>query len=546
MRGPVVGWGLALGLALAACGSSSKTKTTTAACEPVSCASAGKTCGTMGDGCGHVLDCGTCPAGQSCGGGGTANVCGAVAGCTPTTCAAQHATCGSIPDGCGGTLSCGPCPPGESCGAGGTPNVCVTNACTPTTCAAQKTDCGGIPDGCGGTLDCGACKAGEQCGAGGTPNVCAAPPPQPEVKWVSVVSTPGPDLVAGAGVDGKGNRLVLTVTVDERGTSNTLRLQKLGADGSAVWKSEWQFSGFSAWTAFHLAVAGTGDVYLAAAGGCGAATCPGTSVDLGGGAIGGSALVKLGPDGKFAWQVPFPDEDPVAAAADPTGRVALLTLPHAGAQHALHLLDGTGREAYRVDTDGGVAVGIDPSGDAVVPFGTWGQPGVVEKHGPDGTVVWSKPLPGGGWVYGTGTSAKGTVVVLADRTGDVTFGGSTVNSGALVLYVFEADGSPRWATGFEWLGGASLAVDPTGRVAVAGTTGTCGELAVWNYDLAGASLWRRGLPSDGKCWQLTMGALAYGADHEPLACGMFYGPVDLGGTTYTPQGEDAFAADFSP
>ena len=29
--------------------------------------------------------------------------------CTPTTCAAQGATCGTIPDGCGGTLNCGTC-----------------------------------------------------------------------------------------------------------------------------------------------------------------------------------------------------------------------------------------------------------------------------------------------------------------------------------------------------------------------------------------------------------------------------------------------------
>jgi hypothetical protein len=32
-------------------------------------------------------------------------------GCTVTTCSAQHASCGSIPDGCGGTLDCGSCPP---------------------------------------------------------------------------------------------------------------------------------------------------------------------------------------------------------------------------------------------------------------------------------------------------------------------------------------------------------------------------------------------------------------------------------------------------
>ena len=34
------------------------------------CASAGANCGPVGDGCGGLLDCGACPMGQSCGGGG--------------------------------------------------------------------------------------------------------------------------------------------------------------------------------------------------------------------------------------------------------------------------------------------------------------------------------------------------------------------------------------------------------------------------------------------------------------------------------------------
>jgi hypothetical protein len=45
--------------------------------------------------------------------------------CTPTTCAAAGKNCGTIPDGCGGTLNCGSCsscagqPTGAVCGAGG-------------------------------------------------------------------------------------------------------------------------------------------------------------------------------------------------------------------------------------------------------------------------------------------------------------------------------------------------------------------------------------------------------------------------------------------
>jgi len=44
--------------------------------------------------------------------------------CTPTTCAAQSANCRSIADGCGGMLECGTCTPPASCGGAGVPNQC--------------------------------------------------------------------------------------------------------------------------------------------------------------------------------------------------------------------------------------------------------------------------------------------------------------------------------------------------------------------------------------------------------------------------------------
>jgi hypothetical protein len=49
------------------------------ACEPVSCASMGKNCGTLEDGCGQTLDCGSCGEGETCGGGGIDKVCGSSA-----------------------------------------------------------------------------------------------------------------------------------------------------------------------------------------------------------------------------------------------------------------------------------------------------------------------------------------------------------------------------------------------------------------------------------------------------------------------------------
>ncbi|RKH34975.1 hypothetical protein D7Y13_04230 [Corallococcus praedator] len=132
----------------------------TGSCVPQSCAAQGKTCGTVSDGCGGTLACGTCGAGEAC---SATNVCV----CSPTTCAAQGKTCGSIPDGCGNTLACGTCGAGEACSA---TNVCV---CSPTTCAAQGKTCGSIPDGCGNTLECGTCGAGEVCA---TNNVCVCVP----------------------------------------------------------------------------------------------------------------------------------------------------------------------------------------------------------------------------------------------------------------------------------------------------------------------------------------------------------------------------------
>ncbi|WP_407755796.1 hypothetical protein [Archangium sp.] len=100
----------------------------------------------MLNGCAEPLDCGTCTAPQTCGGGGTPNVCG----CTPTTCAASGASCGVIPDGCGGTIDCGPCGPqcgngrletGEQCDDGNTVNGDYCDA----TCQIEAV-CPPVPD----------------------------------------------------------------------------------------------------------------------------------------------------------------------------------------------------------------------------------------------------------------------------------------------------------------------------------------------------------------------------------------------------------------
>src|SRR5207237_570567 len=135
-----------------------------------------KNCGNVTDACGATINCdmpGGCPTGQSCGGTGTANVCG-VGNCTPTTCLAQNKNCGDISDGCSTTLHCGSCTAPQPCGGGGNANrtcvanVCTKNAsCTPrTACAAGQ--CGILSDGCGDVLSCPACATGKSC----VNNVC--------------------------------------------------------------------------------------------------------------------------------------------------------------------------------------------------------------------------------------------------------------------------------------------------------------------------------------------------------------------------------------
>jgi hypothetical protein len=140
------------------------------------------------DGSETGVDCGggacpACAAGQSClangdcaSGNCASGVCQAAA-CTPTTCAQIGATCGSVPDGCGGSLQCGTCsaPPNGTA-------VCVNNnQCSIAACNAGFADCdGNRSNGCEVSLstdvnNCGACGnvclSGYFCRAG----ACAQP-----------------------------------------------------------------------------------------------------------------------------------------------------------------------------------------------------------------------------------------------------------------------------------------------------------------------------------------------------------------------------------
>jgi hypothetical protein len=52
------------------------TSQVSSSCTPTTCNAQGKNCGSISDGCGHTLACGTCTTPATCGGGGVSNVCG--------------------------------------------------------------------------------------------------------------------------------------------------------------------------------------------------------------------------------------------------------------------------------------------------------------------------------------------------------------------------------------------------------------------------------------------------------------------------------------
>jgi len=64
-------------------------------CTPIACSDVSRNCGPLDDGCGHMLDCGSCTAPATCGGMGTAGVCG----CRVKSCAEQGKDCGAISNG---------------------------------------------------------------------------------------------------------------------------------------------------------------------------------------------------------------------------------------------------------------------------------------------------------------------------------------------------------------------------------------------------------------------------------------------------------------
>ncbi|HKO90959.1 MAG TPA: hypothetical protein VJU61_07400, partial [Polyangiaceae bacterium] len=151
-----------------------------------SCADVSAECGLVGNGCGGLFDCGACPSGELCGVDGP-NQCGSIPACVPLEPALACAgKCGLVSNGCGveldgGVIDCQalfPCPSGQTCGGGGVANQCGAGGavCRPLA-REQACDgkvCGVASDGCGGRHECGSCEEdGESCRAG----ACEVPRP---------------------------------------------------------------------------------------------------------------------------------------------------------------------------------------------------------------------------------------------------------------------------------------------------------------------------------------------------------------------------------
>merc|ERR1719482_468299 len=95
-----------------------------------------------------------------------------------TVCDADF-NCGQQDDGCGGVLDCGTCDVLDTCQE----NVCV---CVPFSCEANM--CGNVPNGCGADQDCGGCGEGLVCNE--ETHACAVGPALPPVANVSNATLP--------------------------------------------------------------------------------------------------------------------------------------------------------------------------------------------------------------------------------------------------------------------------------------------------------------------------------------------------------------------
>ena len=141
----------------------------------------------------------------------------APSGCVPKTCAQLNAACGTISDGCGTLLNCGTCTvAGQTCGGAGVPYQCGCELMN-YPCSDRGANCGSPSNGCGGTIGpCGTCVSPNTCGGGGTPNVCGGP-----LLWFTFDEPSGTGTVSNSGTLGNVNQ---TVTFAQQGVPGKVNL----------------------------------------------------------------------------------------------------------------------------------------------------------------------------------------------------------------------------------------------------------------------------------------------------------------------------------
>ncbi len=109
-----------------------------------SCSAQGKNCGTISDGCGGTLSCGSCTSPSVCGGGGVANICGNACGLVPSP------TCGAVPPPKGGSCTPGSCATGsKTYSKAGSYTFVVPAGCCSITVDLYGGGGGGACNGCG-------------------------------------------------------------------------------------------------------------------------------------------------------------------------------------------------------------------------------------------------------------------------------------------------------------------------------------------------------------------------------------------------------------
>lgn len=141
-----------------------------AGCVPQTCEQLGAECGTIDNGCGTPIGCGSCADGEACGQDDQANTCVCGGESAAELCSQEGIGCGEITvtDSCGveRTVDCGSCADDETCNSA---NVCeCTGETEEVLCAREAAvECGEVTvtDACGNerTIYCGGCGSQERC-----------------------------------------------------------------------------------------------------------------------------------------------------------------------------------------------------------------------------------------------------------------------------------------------------------------------------------------------------------------------------------------------